>query len=62
MELYGETLLDTFNEDEVKPQDFSNVAIYFENERNYLMAGKYWFHARDYQKVPISVVNNVIMD
>lgn len=51
MELYGETLLDTFTEDEIRPQDFSSVATFFENERNYLLAGKYWFHAREYQKV-----------
>lgn len=51
MELYGETLLDTFTEDEIRPQDFFSVATYFENERNYLLAGKYWFHAREYPKV-----------
>ncbi|XP_023012404.2 intraflagellar transport protein Oseg6 isoform X1 [Leptinotarsa decemlineata] len=50
MSLYGEILLDTFSEDEIKPQDFNAVAVHFENERNYLLAGKYWFHARNYQK------------
>ncbi|KAJ8943661.1 hypothetical protein NQ318_005663 [Aromia moschata] len=50
MSLYGEILLDTFSEDEIKPQDFANVASYFEKEQNHLLAGKYWFHARDYQK------------
>lgn len=57
MELYGETLLDTFTEDEIRPQDFSSVASYFENERNYLMAGKYLFHAHDYQKVFLNIHN-----
>ncbi|KAJ8967252.1 hypothetical protein NQ314_002979 [Rhamnusium bicolor] len=53
MPLYGEILLDTFSEDEIKPQDFVSVATYFDNEKNYLLAGKYWFHAREYQKVII---------
>lgn len=51
MPLYGEILLDTFSEDEIKSQDFLKIATYFEGERNNLLAGKYWFHARDYQKV-----------
>lgn len=51
MELYGETLLNSFTEDEVRPQDFLGIATYYEREKNYLMAGKYWFHAREYQKV-----------
>ncbi|KAG5897933.1 hypothetical protein JTB14_014047 [Gonioctena quinquepunctata] len=50
MSLYGEILLDTFSEDDIKPQDFVAVATYFENERDSLLAGKYWFHARDYKK------------
>nr|CAH7760831.1 unnamed protein product [Callosobruchus chinensis] len=50
MQLYGEILLDTFTEDEIKPHDFINVATHFEGERNYLLAGKYWFHAREYHK------------
>lgn len=58
MELLGETLLDTFTEDEIRPQDFANVAVHFENERNNLMAGKYWFHAREYQKVQLSTSPN----
>lgn len=48
--LYGDILLDIFTEDDIKPQDFVNVANYFEAEKNYLLAGKYWFHSRDYQK------------
>lgn len=50
MELYGQILLDTFTEEDVKRQDFASVALYFENDRNSLLAGKYWFHAREYQK------------
>ncbi|XP_030765268.1 WD repeat-containing protein 19 [Sitophilus oryzae] len=48
--LFGDVLLNSFTEDEVKPKDFVNVALHFENEKNYLLAGKYWFHAKDYQK------------
>lgn len=51
MELYGDTLLNSFTEDEIRSQDLFSIATYFENEKNYLMAGKYWFHAREYQKV-----------
>ncbi|CAH0560259.1 unnamed protein product [Brassicogethes aeneus] len=50
MELYGEILLSTFSEDETKPSDFSGIAQYFENDKNFIQAGKYWFHARSYQK------------
>ncbi|CAG9766952.1 unnamed protein product [Ceutorhynchus assimilis] len=50
IELYGEVLLNSFTEDEVKPKDFVNVAQYFENQKDSLMAGKYWFHAKEYQK------------
>lgn len=51
IQLYGEVLLNSFTEDEVKPNDFVNVAQHFENERDTFLAGKYWFHAREYQKV-----------
>ncbi|XP_028136974.1 WD repeat-containing protein 19 [Diabrotica virgifera virgifera] len=50
MMLYGKILLDTFSEDDIKPQDFVSVATHFENEQNFLLSGKYWFHAKDYQK------------
>ncbi|XP_057660350.1 WD repeat-containing protein 19 [Diorhabda carinulata] len=50
MALYGKILLDTFSEDDIKPQDFVSVASHFENEQNFLLAGKYWFHAKDYHK------------
>lgn len=54
MQLYGEILVDTL--DEVKPKDFNSVAMHFENERNYLLAGTYWFHAREYAKVSFRIV------
>ncbi|KAL3267293.1 hypothetical protein HHI36_011424 [Cryptolaemus montrouzieri] len=50
MEQYGEILLNTLSEDEVKPQDFASIAQYFENERDLLLAGTYWYHAKDYNK------------
>lgn len=47
MQLYGEILL---NSDETRPQDYSSVATFFENERNSLSAGIFWFHAKEYHK------------
>ncbi|XP_066257249.1 WD repeat-containing protein 19 isoform X1 [Euwallacea similis] len=50
VELYGEVLLNSFTDEDVKSKDFSKIAEYFENERNPLLAGKYWFHAKEYHK------------
>ncbi|KAK5643690.1 hypothetical protein RI129_007535 [Pyrocoelia pectoralis] len=50
LQLYAEVLLNTLSPDELKPQDFINVATHFENEKNNLLAGKYFYHAREYQK------------
>ncbi|XP_050295176.1 WD repeat-containing protein 19 [Anthonomus grandis grandis] len=50
IQLYGEVLINSFTDDEVKPKDFVKVAQYFENERDELMAGKFWFHAKEYHK------------
>jgi WD repeat-containing protein 19 len=50
MQLYGEILLNTLSADELRPQDFNSVAMHFENERNSLLAGIYWFHAKEYSK------------
>ncbi|KAL1509542.1 hypothetical protein ABEB36_004257 [Hypothenemus hampei] len=57
MQLYGDVLLNSFTEDEVKPKDFANVAQYFENEKNTLLAGKYWFHAREYHRAMKQLLN-----
>ncbi|KAK9743679.1 WD domain, G-beta repeat [Popillia japonica] len=35
---------------EIKPEDFTSLAVYFENERNYLLAGRYFYHSKDYHK------------
>lgn len=50
MELYGEILLNTFSPDELKPQDFASIALYFENEKNLLLSGTYWYYAKEYNK------------
>lgn len=53
MELYGEILLNTFSPEELKPQDFASIALYFENEKNLLLSGTYWYYAKEYNKVSI---------
>lgn len=50
LQLYGEILLNSLDPDEIKPEYFNSLALYFEQERNYLYAGKYWFHAKEYNK------------
>lgn len=54
LELYGEILLNSLSSDEIRSEDFTSLALYFENDRNFLLAGKYWFHAKEYSKVVIS--------
>lgn len=56
LELYGEILLDTLAPDELKTEDFTNLAAHFEERGNNLLAGKYWFHAREYQKVGLTLI------
>lgn len=51
MQLYGETLLNSLTTDEIRPQAFSSLGLYFEKEGNYLLAGKYFYHAKEYSKV-----------
>lgn len=50
IQLYGEILLNTLSSDEIRPEYFNSIALYFENERNGLLAGKYWYHAKEYNK------------
>ncbi|KAI4462589.1 osmotic avoidance abnormal protein 1/wd repeat membrane protein [Holotrichia oblita] len=50
LDMYGEILLNTLSTDEIKPEDFTSLAVYFENERNYLLAGRYFYHSKDYHK------------
>ncbi|KAK2581953.1 hypothetical protein KPH14_002396 [Odynerus spinipes] len=50
MELYGEILINTIDDDNNRKEDFKNLAMHFESQKNSLLAGKYYFHAKDYQK------------
>ncbi|KAL2734556.1 WD repeat-containing protein 19-like [Vespula maculifrons] len=50
MELYGEILINTIDDDNSRKEDFKNLAVHFESQKNSLLAGKYYFHAKDYQK------------
>ncbi|XP_046624059.1 WD repeat-containing protein 19 isoform X1 [Neodiprion virginianus] len=50
MELYGDILVTTLDNDNVRIEDFKSLAIHFESQRNSLLAGKYYFHAKEYQK------------
>lgn len=51
MELYGEILVETFDCDNVRVEDFKSLAIHFETQKNSFLAGKYYFYAKEYQKV-----------
>lgn len=51
MELYGEILVNTLDDDNIRDEDFRSLAIHFEAQKNSLLAGKYYFHAKEYHKV-----------
>lgn len=51
MELYGEILANTLNDGNARKEDFKSLAIYFESQKNSLLAGKYYFFAREFPKV-----------
>ncbi|XP_043289722.1 WD repeat-containing protein 19 isoform X2 [Venturia canescens] len=50
MELYGEILVNTLDDDNIRDEDFRSLAIHFEAQKNSLLAGKYYFHAKEYHK------------
>lgn len=50
MELYGEILVNTLDDDNVRREDFKSLAIHFESQKNSLLAGKFYLHAKEYQK------------
>lgn len=56
MELYGEILINTIDDDNNRKEDFKNLAVHFDSQKNSLLAGKYYFHAKDYQKVKLLIV------
>ncbi|KAJ8679660.1 hypothetical protein QAD02_015447 [Eretmocerus hayati] len=50
MELYGEILANNFDDGHVRKEDFRSLAIYFESQKNCVLAGKYYFYAREFHK------------
>ncbi|XP_017879178.1 WD repeat-containing protein 19 isoform X2 [Ceratina calcarata] len=51
MELYGEILINTIEgEENARREDFKSLAVHFESQKNNFLAGKYYFHAKEYQK------------
>ncbi|XP_011499935.1 PREDICTED: WD repeat-containing protein 19 [Ceratosolen solmsi marchali] len=50
MELYGEILANNIDDGNVRKEDFKSLAIYFESQKNYLLVGKYYFHAEEFYK------------
>jgi len=70
MELYGEILVNTIDDTNVRKEDFRSLAMHFESQKNNLLAGKYYFHAKEYQKVSfqyfisdyVNIINNISMD
>ncbi|XP_063635799.1 WD repeat-containing protein 19 [Cydia splendana] len=47
LHLYGEILIQT---SQARPEDFRSLALHFEGEKNHLLAGKFFFHAGEYNK------------
>lgn len=47
LHLYGEILIQT---SQARSEDFKSLALHFEGEKNYLLAGKFYFHAGEYGK------------
>ncbi|XP_076236024.1 intraflagellar transport protein Oseg6 isoform X2 [Calliopsis andreniformis] len=50
MELYGEILINTIDDDNPRKEDFKSLAMHFESQKNNLLAGKYYSYAKEYQK------------
>lgn len=57
MELYGDILVNTLDDDNIRLEDFKSLAIHFESQKNSLLAGKYYFYAKDFHKVCIFIFN-----
>lgn len=47
LQLYGEILIQT---SQARSEDFKSLALHFEGEKNHLLAGKFYFHAADYNR------------
>lgn len=50
LELYGDLLIDEMPDGEVQAE-FLSLANHFENKNNLLLAGKYYYHGKQYRKV-----------
>lgn len=47
LQLFGEILIQNAD---ARLEDFRSLALHFENEKNYLLAGKFFFHSKEYPK------------
>lgn len=50
LELYGDLLVDEVVDGDVQ-REFLTLASHFENKKNLLLAGKYYYHGKQYRKV-----------
>ncbi|XP_034942725.1 WD repeat-containing protein 19 [Chelonus insularis] len=50
MELYGEILTNNLDDTNVRLEDFRSLAIHFESQKNSLLAGKFYYYAKEYHK------------
>jgi len=50
LQLYGDLLVDEMIDGEVQNQ-FLILAAHFESKKNQLLAGKYYYHGKQYRKV-----------
>ncbi|XP_012136571.2 intraflagellar transport protein Oseg6 isoform X1 [Megachile rotundata] len=50
MELYGEILINAIDDSSERKEDFKSLAMHFESQKNNLLAGKYYFYAKEYQR------------
>lgn len=50
LELYGDILAEECVDDEAN-EEFKSLALHFESSNKHFLAGKYYYHAKDYRKV-----------
>lgn len=56
LQLYGDLLVDEMIDGEVQNQ-FIILATHFESKNNSLLAGKYYYHGKQYRKVRIKIID-----
>lgn len=49
LEIYGDLLIDEMTDD--TQNEFITLASHFESKHNLLLAGKYYYHGKQYRKV-----------